>query len=74
MNNFIKINDYLINVNNIAYIEEKYDSAYEYNHKINENVKYYFMTSTIHFTGASKLVLKGIQLIELERLINARTN
>ena len=71
MNNFIKINDYLINVNNIVYIEEKYDSAYEYN---NENVKHYFMTSTIYFTGASKLVLKGTPLIELERLLNERNH
>ena len=74
MNNFIKINDYLINVNNIVYIEEKYDSANEYNNEINENVKYYFMTSTIHFTDASKLVLKGTPLIELERLLNERNH
>lgn len=74
MNNFIKINDYLINVNNIVYIEEKYDSAYEHNNEINENVKYYFMTSTIHFNGASKLVLKGTPLIELQRLLNERNH
>ena len=72
MNSFIKINDSLINVNHIAYIEEKYDRAYEYNHELNENVKYHFMTSTIYFTGESKLVLKGMPLIELERLLNER--
>lgn len=66
MNNFIKINDYLINVNNIAYIEEKYDSAYEYVPELNENVKYHFMTSIIYFTTGNKLTIKGLPLQELE--------
>ena len=74
MNSFIKINDSLINVNNIAYIEEEYDIAYEYNHERNENVKYYFKTSIIYFTTGNKLTIKGLPLLELERLINARTN
>ena len=69
MNKYTKIGDNLINVNNITYIEEKHDTSTEYNYLSKKPVKYHFMTSTIYFTGGSKLVLKGMPLIELERLL-----